>query len=258
MERKDENVIVVKSTEELQSLNKKEYKYPAQNIYRTWKEDFADEDTGEIITMNRSELLFGKGEAITSDDFTKLLFYLQCGEVEEIRMSNVQRLATMVSDGFGLWLVKAIGDKQKPKMLLRATSALTAYECAKDFIELNYRGKFFISGIKTYGSCIIIEPSDEELNDMKVYRTWYSVIIMCDEEDKHNEIETTGPYNFVVYAESVEAAKIVIERYVAAVRSENKDERKYTLKMTSATTIGANVIVPKEFCMAYRKEDDNV
>ena len=57
----------------------------------------------------------------------------------------------------------------------------------------------------------------------------------------------------MVYAETVEAAKAVIENYIANKRSEDGVEDKYSIKMVQATTIGANVIVPREFCMAYQK-----
>lgn len=251
--KKDENVVTIKSVAELEQLDRDEYRFTAQNVYRQWKEQFVDEDTGLITPITRNELLFAKGVELNTDDFSTILFHLQTGDMEELHMSNVQRRATLIGNrGFGLWVVKAIGNKFKPKMMLRASNAMAAYECAKDFIELNYTGDFFIKSIKTYDDCIIIEPKEEE-EARDVFKSWYSVSILLDIEHAPDDVETQGPYDFVVYAETVEAAKAVIENYIANKRSEDGVEDKYSIKMVQATTIGANVIVPREFCMAYQK-----
>lgn len=249
----DENVVVVKSATQLQGIDREQYQYPAKNIFREWKEEFIDEDTGLVTPVTRSEILFKRGEALTSDDFSKLLFHFQCGDIEEISLSDQQRQATLVNNrGFGLWTVKAVGNKFKPKLLLRATNAMNAYEVAKDFIELNYTGDFFIKSMKTYSDCIIIEPKEEE-ETMDVLKSWYEVSLLLVLQDENGEEEESQPYVFIVYAETVEAAKVTIENWLANKRAEDGVEGKYTLKMLSATTIGANVIVPMEFCLAYRK-----
>lgn len=249
----DENVVVVKSAAELESLDRSVFQFTARKVFRSWKEDFCDEETGEVITVDRTEPVFDKGQCLTPDDFSKLLFHLQCGDIQEIAFSNVQRSATLVSNrGFGIWLVKAEGARFKPKMMLRATNAMSAYEVAKDYIELNYTGDFFIKSVKACDESIIIEPKDDD-ESKEVFKNWYSVDVLLDDERDPENIETVGPYYFIVYAETVEAAKVIIENRIAHKRAEQEETDKYSLKLTKATTIGANVVVPMEFCMAYRK-----
>lgn len=251
--KNDENVVVVKSATELQKIDRERFLYPAKNIFREWKEEFIDEDTGLVTPVTRTELLFRRGDPLTSDDFSKLFFNFQCKDIEEVHLSDQQRQATLVNNrGFGLWTVKAVGNKFKPKLLLRATNAMNAYEVAKDFIELNYNGDFFIKSMKTYSDCIIIEPKDED-DAEDVLKSWYEVSLLVVLQNEGGEEEESQPYVFIVYAETVETAKVTIENWLANKRSEDGVEGKYTLKMMSATTIGANVIVPMEFCLAYRK-----
>lgn len=40
-------------------------KYLAANVLRTWNEDFVDDDTGEVVTIERNEILFERGKAQT-------------------------------------------------------------------------------------------------------------------------------------------------------------------------------------------------
>ena len=255
--KKNEDVVLVKTTKELTEINWVDYCYAAQRVSRQWTEDFADEDTGEVVSIDRYELLFEKGHRFTPDDYSTLLFHMQGGDVKEVWLSNQQRRATLVNNrGFGLWVVKAEGAKIKPKMMLRATNAMAAYECAKDYIELNYRGDFFIKSIKTYGDSHIIEPAKDS-DDNNLSRNWYTVGILFEIEHGVEEKETIGPFNYVVYAETVEAAKVIIENNVARKRAEAGEEEHYTLKMVSATTISADTIIPEDFCLAYKKGGDD-
>ena len=40
--KKDENVVTIKSVAELEQLDRDEYRFTAQNVYRQWQEEFVD------------------------------------------------------------------------------------------------------------------------------------------------------------------------------------------------------------------------
>lgn len=42
-------------------------KYLAQRVLKTWTEDFIDEDTSEVVSIERNELLFQRGTLIDQD-----------------------------------------------------------------------------------------------------------------------------------------------------------------------------------------------
>ena len=50
-------------------------KYLAANVLRTWNEDFVDDDTGEVVTIERNEILFERGKYIDNDLATEIIFY---------------------------------------------------------------------------------------------------------------------------------------------------------------------------------------
>lgn len=73
-------------------------KYLATNVLRTWNEDFVDDDTGEVVTIERNEILFERGKYIDNDLATEINFYLQSEDVKEVEVSNQRRLAYETSE----------------------------------------------------------------------------------------------------------------------------------------------------------------
>jgi len=250
--RKDENLVTIKTMRELENLDKQEFHFVAEAIVRRWvDEDFVDDDTGEIVSHEKSEVIFERGEKLSSDDFSSLLFYLQCGDIKEFTLSNQQRQGAVISEKkLGVWVVKAAGRSIKCNIMLRASNAMMAYEIVKDYIELNFMGNFSIKGIKTYNECIIVEPEQDDGKRAQP-RQWYTVSILLARSSRGGDEYTEGPFTYVVFAETVEAAKSIIEDYVSKKMQESDIDDSYVIKMTSATTISTNVIIPLEFCMAY-------
>ena len=148
-----------------------------------------------------------------------------------------------------LWVVKASGAKNV-KIMLKAKTASIAYEVAKDYIELNYKGTFVIQGIKTFADSIVLEPEESETN-ISVDRYWYRLIVQQEYEDcGGSEFE----YSFVVYAENADVAKMLIDRYLAKRKIEDKDLEPIILKTKTASVISCDVVVPFDFCQAYNDE----
>ena len=42
-------------------------KYLAKRLLRTWQEDFVDNDTGEVVSIDRNEIIADRGQLITGD-----------------------------------------------------------------------------------------------------------------------------------------------------------------------------------------------
>ena len=55
------------TSNDLSLLKGKESKYLMNSLYRRWKEDFTDEDTGEVVTIERKELIISKGEELNDE-----------------------------------------------------------------------------------------------------------------------------------------------------------------------------------------------
>lgn len=165
-------------------------RYLVNSIKKKWNEDFSDEDTGEIVSIERSELLFDKGMLIDQDTLAKIRFSIEAGEItEDIEVSNQLRMAfERPNETMFPYIVQAeIGDK-KQKFLLYATSLDMALLVAKDFIELNCDDGFTIIMAKEFDDCIIL------LDNLAEYKTGNSDDLP-DTDDEEDECEKAGRKN---------------------------------------------------------------
>lgn len=61
-------------------------KYIASRVLKTWKEDFVDDSTGEVVSIERNEVLFDKGTLIDQDTLAQIRFYMQEGSIKEVEV----------------------------------------------------------------------------------------------------------------------------------------------------------------------------
>lgn len=62
-------------------------KYLPKSVLRTWKEDFMDEDTHEVVTIERNEIICDAG-AINQDKLQQIMFAIQAGDIDGVEVSN--------------------------------------------------------------------------------------------------------------------------------------------------------------------------
>jgi len=78
------------------SLEELKGNFLAERVLRSWNEDFIDEDTKEVVTIQRNEILFDKGTLVDNDTLSEINFYLQSGDIKDVLVSNQQRKGTAV------------------------------------------------------------------------------------------------------------------------------------------------------------------
>lgn len=221
-------------------------KYIASRILKTWKEDFVDDSTGEVTSIERNEVLFEKGTLIDQDTLAQIRFYMQEGSIKEVEVSNQKRLSFENSNTCMYIYVAQVQIKDKKyKFLLFGTSVENVVDILKDYIELNFEGGFTILMVKEHENRIIIiddlgrqkkcnvdlaylkdeitmdewlhakiEKLDEsEEEDSKLEMRYYDIssrIILRDKEG-HEEENTWG---FIVKSTNAERANILINVYL--------------------------------------------
>lgn len=238
-------------------------KFLAEDVKRGWVEDFVDQDTKEIITLNRFEMIAKKGQLIDQDLIQRLNFYLQSGDITEIWVSNQQRAAHMVNyNGLTPWSVTAKVGKKKHKILLYANCIDMALEVAKDYIELNFDESFLIENARNFNDCIIIKDNLRRLDEA----------MADDSDDPENAIDKKfykidvkvtrepGDYTstFVVHTSSVDMAMVHINNWIAeSIARRNKDvqepDNEFTSSIESAVVIPYSCSVDREFSQVYVK-----
>lgn len=63
-------------------------KYLASLVIKTWKEDFIDQDTQEVVTIERNEILFERGTHITQDIAQQIMFSIQSEEIADVEVCD--------------------------------------------------------------------------------------------------------------------------------------------------------------------------
>ncbi|WP_293490339.1 RNA polymerase subunit sigma [Prevotella sp.] len=253
-------------------------KFLASNVLKTWNEDFIDESTGEVVTIERNEILFERGSYIDDDLAQQINFSIQAEEIKDVEVSNQRRLAAP-NQRTGLYPFKVsarIGTKRRT-FILQAQDAAKAIEVATDYIELNFRNSFDITDIKLMDNVVILndrlrksveakeganeegaEPDngEETRDDTKYYKVEAEVAISTENEEEPEK----KPYDFIVRTKDVDTAKVVITAWINAKVKERTerdgDERKVIdLSILSASPFACNAIVDKTFCLAYREQE---
>lgn len=181
-------------------------KFLASNVLKTWNEDFIDESTGEVVTIERNEILFERGSYIDDDLAQQINFSIQAEEIKDVEVSNQRRLAAP-NQRTGLYPFKVsarIGTKRRT-FILQAQDAAKAIEVATDYIELNFRNSFDITDIKLMDNVVILndrlrksvetkeganeegaEPDngEETRDDTKYYKVEAEVAISTENEEE--------------------------------------------------------------------------
>lgn len=226
-------------------LKKMMGKFLTKSLQRTWSESFADHDTGELVNIDRHEIIFEAGTYLGQEEISKINFYMQEGSIQEVEVSNQRRMAfEMKTDNFIPYMAQVLCEaKKKKKFILKAQSIEQAREIVKDFTELNYKGSFRITQIKEFDYCVIlvdklsITPldelgklvmenselySDEEIKkicgedkadipESRFYNINARIIITAEGKDEDKE-ETNK--QFVVQTYTAERAIMLINRYL--------------------------------------------
>ena len=70
-------------------------KWLAEAVKRTWTETFRDEETGELMDIERTEFIEAKGVKCTQDVIQNIMFHMQAGEIKSVKV---------VTPHVGVWI----------------------------------------------------------------------------------------------------------------------------------------------------------
>lgn len=262
-------------------------KYLVADVFQKWTEDFLDEDSGEVVTIERTQKLFERGLLIDQELLTQISFHLQTGDIKEVEVSNQKRLAfERQNTRLHPWQAQAEIGGKKFKFLLYASGIANVIEILNDYIELNYASGFTLVMAKEMDFCIILTDTFEK-QKVDLEKAYLKDEISLDEymEARYNdmndeeeikekkfyqlEIKITYPNdfettrNFVVHTFDTDRAMMIISFYLKTLEVENKKNaeengseyeiRDFKLCIEKAASLPISAFVPKEFSMAYNE-----
>ncbi len=258
-------------------------KFLAKRVLKTWMEDFVDEDTGEVVSIERNEILFERGTLIDQDTLARIRFCMEAGEIKEVEVSNQKRIAFEQESNFlHPYIAQAEIKDKKHKFLFYASTLDSAILILKDYIELNYSFAFTLTMIKEFDTCIILTDTLKERKiDTLPFDFEESKDLSTNEEDseekpdekKFYQIETKitfgeegeSFYTFVVHTFNVDRAMMIITNYLKKKQDEKaEDAKKHSREFDKqeihamvevAKPIPIGCFIPKEFSMAYVEKE---
>lgn len=249
-------------------------KFLAEPVLKTWKEDFVDEDNGEVVQIERNEVLFEKGLLIDREIAAQIQFHIQAKDILDVLVSNQRREAFEVKQRFlQPYMANAnIGGKNS-KLLLYARDVDNCLEILRDFIELNYASNFAIVGLKVYDNCIFLYDNLKKISDETSDSDEYEST--GDDQKKYHKlhvaISADGEHickqSYIVYTTSIDMALALINNDLQSLENKNVSERirKGDLSATirsmkasieEAGPFNVSKVIPKEFSIVYQDSSD--
>lgn len=244
-------------------LKEMQGKFLAERLLRSWKEDFLDEHTGEVVSIERSEIIMDRGLLLDGDNLAVINFHMEAGDIKEVTVSNQRRRAFVYeTNHLSPWFASIQIDKKKKKFILYASSLEMVLEIVKDYAELNFVQPFYFTNAKEFDSCILLKDTLKkyqvdktlDLDNFKVAEDedestagkFYQIDVTVKNE------QVTYPQAFVIETADVDKAMLVIRDFInkRIAASDNKNE-KVEIKLEGAKVIPCDIVIEKEFSMAY-------
>lgn len=152
-------------------------KYLSKNALKTWQEDFIDEDTGEVVSIERNEVIVRRGALL--DDLTISL--LSENGITDIEVSEIKRLGSWDNSRRKYEVVASVprqfhGKTKKVKevYLTHEYSAAEAEARVVDELEKSCEGEFKIFKVAVSNiDRIILGDGDK----------WYKAVIKYSDLD---------------------------------------------------------------------------
>ena len=269
--KKNETIITTSDTSQMHK------KYLVNNLFRTWMEPFVDSDTGEIIEVERSELVLERGTYLDVDQLAVIQFHLQAGDVKEVTVSDQKRLGHF-GTAWGLipWQVTVQLGK-KYKVILLAQNIFQALDIVEDWAELKFDQVFSICSAKEFKQHyfifdddvrMVLEngveiPEDESEEIKHAVYSFYSVEVnakLGEDNEKY--------FRFLVYARDVDNAKMLIEKFLRGKVRETPygqllpfvdvlaAEALLQINVITATKVKCHSVIGLEFTEAYNTKQE--
>lgn len=239
-------------------------KYLASNALHTWTEDFIDEDTGEIVSIERNEVIMQRGTLLTPDKVSELNFFFQTGDVKDVEVTTQARPG-IVHDFYGACLCEATvsnfpaGTK---KYLLHATSIGQAYAIIEDYLELFSSGQNTVKGLKSLGEYSYLRPNketdeDEMRNVVPFYKAQGEITRTDHLQENREDKPVRDVYRFILQANDVKEANDIVKQRLAVTEKKIIDGGERVLRTTTIAAQPYHVteIVPRAFSEVYIKRD---
>lgn len=256
-------------------------RFLAKSVYKTWKEDFLDEDTQETVTIERHELLFNEGDYIDQDLLARIRFSMQADDVKEVEVTNQRRMAReMEYTSLRPYMAKVLIKDKNCNIMLHATGIRQVLDILTDYVELNYNGGFDILQVKRFDVGTVLEdklvelkqdsprdagnePADTDEPEENRQKKYYQIAarIAIDGE------ELPDTQTVIVHTFTADRAMMLINAFLKAREHEKAlkirqdinpdyEEQEIIASIEESKIISISAYIPREFSEAYNGKEE--
>ena len=243
-------------------------KYLPNSVLKTWTEDFTDEDTGEVVSVERREVIMAGGCKITQDKLQQLMFAIQAGDIEyvevcdeDVRPMNVKTANYLMPYSLEIEWWSGM-DIYRDHYVCYAQDINQAIRIATEFGQMyrGFSGEVKVNRVVKMDATLV--PDDHKCipeNDRKpAYerKDYFKVQVRTEWVDnmklKHYD------EHFIVHAKDVGEAKervaLLLDIMKATEEQKNgkqKEDPTKRVTLRKAVPFEVDCIVPREFSQLY-------
>jgi hypothetical protein len=228
--------------------------YLLQNECRQFTEDLVDEETEEVTSIERSEVVIAKGAKLTALDIETLI----ANGITEVYVSNIAILGEKI-EYMHLWETNvSVSDKhgvRKRTYVVTADSLTAAEHFISEYLELNVECRFDIIKVVKLEYNKVIKLYDTEREeyeqDYKKSPRWYKSQIFAMIDDGTDNSGNSSTKNILVQATDFESAIKAIK----LVTGRNEYDNIYNAFKSMQELNIKDVFVPDENVEYYSNEE---
>jgi len=239
--------------------------YLVKPAYKTWTEDFIDESTGELVSIERKQLIHETCE-IDQDVLQELMFAIQAGDIEDVEVceSDVEEMHLFISKRLLPYKVElSCGFKKKYSYGVYAQDIQQAILIAAEFGQAYCKLSDYVQVTKVNPISADIVPGDHKCIPLESQKPAYEKIDYF-KVTKRSELWDGDRFkkfdhNYIIAASDVGMAKERIARLIDIMRAEaeangNERDASYTEKILKAVPFAVDYCVPREYSEMYHTD----
>lgn len=254
--------------------------YAAEDINQVWTEDYADEETGTVVPVERHQLVFEKGTFFDNRNIDTVRFHFESGAISSALVSDQCRIGREVEHyGLQAYKVKVSVNGKNHVIVCQARSLTMAHEIVQDWCELHLDKTFIIMAVSELSTGIILdtvlkkreEASAEQSAEAAEYNGddieeadtgaddkpksaskvsgYYEVLLEIKFKSSKKDFQRSDIKGFLVQAKDADSARDACFGYIDLMRS--YDEAVEEIRIIGAAPFNRYKVIEREFTATY-------
>lgn len=234
-------------------------KYLASRVIKTWTEDFIDEHTGEVVSIERHEVLHKKGIKLTPEKVQEIMFNIQAEEIKDVEIADQKfiHIERLILPSWSNYIVVLYAQQTRYPVVVRAQNIETAIKVAIDFVNV-YRkpiGDYVTPTRVNPLGCAIVDDDDDcipesERKPLEEEKTYFKVTSRLTYISDSKIMKQDNTY--MITSDEVGQAKERIYRLGQKLFKDELEDPRSSFQVRKVTPLNIFALVPKSYSEMYK------